>query len=176
MPLKINDHDFLSEIRNRNKMSQKDFLRMIQDNQGIIHKICRIYRDSPEDREDLFQEVIFQLWRSYPSFSGGSKSSTWLYRVALNTAMASFRKNRPNVTSSETIPDIQFENSSNERNERQEELLAGIRQLSEPDRALIALYLDELSYREIAGILGITESNIGVKLNRIKIKLQQLVK
>ena len=157
-------------------MSEKEFLMMIQDNQGTIHKICRIYRDSPEDREDLFQEVIFQLWRSYPSFSGGSKSSTWLYRVALNTAMASFRKNKPNVTSAEYLPDIQFEDINNEDNERQEELLAGIRQLSEPDRALIALFLDELSYQQIALILGISESNVGVKLNRIKIRLQKLVK
>jgi RNA polymerase sigma factor (sigma-70 family) len=157
-------------------MSEKEFLCMIQDNQGIIHKICRIYRDSPEDREDLFQEVVFQLWRSYPSFSGGSKVSTWLYRIALNTAMASFRKNKPNVTSAEYLPDVQCENINNEDNERQEELLAAIRQLSEPDRALIALYLDELSYQQIAGILGISESNVGVKLTRIKIRLQKLVK
>lgn len=157
-------------------MSESEFLTMIQDNQGIIHKICRIYRDSPEDREDLFQEVIFQLWRSYPSFSGGSKSSTWLYRVALNTAMASFRKNKPNVTSAEFLPDVQFENTNHEDNERQEKLLAGIRQLSEPDRALIALYLDELSYQQIATILGISEGNVGVKLNRIKIRLQKIIK
>jgi RNA polymerase sigma factor (sigma-70 family) len=157
-------------------MSEKDFLRMIQDNQGIIHKICRIYRDNHEDREDLFQEVIFQLWRSYPSFSGGSKSSTWLYRVALNTAMASFRKNRPNVTSAEYLPDVQFEDINTEGNERQEKLFESIKRLSEPDRALIALYLDELSYQEIAGILGISENNVGVKLNRIKIRLQKLIK
>ena len=156
-------------------MSEKEFLSMIKDNQGIIHKICRIYRDSPEDREDLFQEVIFQLWRSYPSFSGGSKSSTWLYRVALNTAMASFRKNKPDVTLAEYLPDVQFENINNEYNERQEALLAAIRQLSEPDRALIALFLDELSYQQIALILGISENNVGVKLNRIKIRLQKLI-
>lgn len=157
-------------------MSEKEFLNMIRDNQGIIHKVCRIYRDSPEDREDLFQEVIFQLWRSYPSFSGGSKASTWLYRVALNTAMASFRKNKPNVTPAEHLPDVQFESTSNEDNERQGKLLAGIRQLSEPDRALIALYLDELSYRQIAVILGVSESNVGVKLSRIKTKLKKLLK
>jgi len=156
-------------------MSENEFLSMIKDNQGIIHKICRIYRDSPEDREDLFQEVIFQLWRSYPSFSGGSKSSTWLYRVALNTAMASFRKNKPDVTLAEYLPDVQFENINNEYNERQEALLAAIRQLSEPDRALIALFLDELSYQQIALILGISENNVGVKLNRIKIRLQKLI-
>jgi RNA polymerase sigma factor (sigma-70 family) len=86
-------------------MSEREFLSVIQANQGIIHKICRLYRDSPEDREDLFQEVIFQLWRSYPSFSGGSKISTWLYRIALNTAMASFRKNKPNITLTEYLPD-----------------------------------------------------------------------
>lgn len=157
-------------------MSESEFLTMIQHNQGIIHKICRIYRDSPEDREDLFQEVIFQLWRSYPSFSGGSKSATWLYRVALNTAMASFRKNKPNVTLAEYLPDVQFESINLEDNERQEKLLAGIRQLSEPDRALIALYLDELSYQQIAGIMGISEGNVGVKLNRIKIRLQKIIK
>jgi len=155
-------------------MSEKEFLSMIKDNQGIIHKICRIYRDSPEDREDLFQEVIFQLWRSYPSFSGSSKSSTWLYRVALNTAMASFRKNKPDVTLAEYLPDVQLEDNINEYNERQEALLAAIRQLSEPDRALIALFLDELSYQQIAIILGISENNVGVKLNRIKIRLQKL--
>ncbi|SFH48626.1 RNA polymerase sigma factor [Pedobacter insulae] len=157
-------------------MSEREFLTMIQDNQRIIHKVCRIYRDSPEDREDLFQEIVFQLWRSYPSFRGGSKSSTWLYRVALNTAMASFRKNKPNVISAEYLPDIQFEDINYEGNERQEKLLASIRQLSEPDRALIALYLDELSYQQIAGILGISENNVGVKLNRIKLKLQKLIK
>jgi RNA polymerase sigma factor (sigma-70 family) len=156
-------------------MSEKEFLSVIQANQGIIHKICRLYRDSPEDREDLFQEVIFQLWRSYPSFSGGSKISTWLYRIALNTAMASFRKNKPNITLTEYLPDVQFDNINNEENERQEKLLNSITQLSEPDRALIALYLDELSYQQIAGILGISESNVGVKLTRIKIRLQKLM-
>ena len=157
-------------------MSEREFLTMIQDNQGIIYKICRIYRDSPEDREDLFQEVIFQLWRSYPSFSGGSKSSTWLYRVALNTAMASFRKNKPNVTLAEYLPDVQFESINHEDNERQEKLVECIKQLTEPDRALIALYLDELSYQQISAILGISENNVGVKLNRIKIRLQKLIK
>lgn len=157
-------------------MSEREFLRMIQDNQCIIHKVCRIYRDSPEDQEDLFQEVVFQLWRSYPSFRGGSKSSTWLYRIALNTAMASFRKNKPNITLAEYLPDVQFEDNNYEGNERQEKLLKSMRQLSEPDRALIALYLDELSYQEIAGILGISENNVGVKLNRIKIRLQKLTK
>jgi RNA polymerase sigma factor (sigma-70 family) len=135
-------------------MSEKDFLRMIQDNQGIIHKICRIYRDNHEDREDLFQEVIFQLWRSYPSFSGGSKSSTWLYRVALNTAMASFRKNRPNVTSAEYLPDVQFEDINTEGNERQEKLFESIKRLSEPDRALIALYLDGTQRRSRTGTVS----------------------
>ncbi|PTT01853.1 RNA polymerase subunit sigma-70 [Pedobacter sp. HMWF019] len=130
-------------------MSEKEFLRMIQDNQGIIHKICRIYRDSSEDREDLFQEVIFQLWRSYTSFSGGSKSSTWLYRVALNTAMASFRKNKPSVTSAEYLPDVQFEDINNERNERQEELLA-----------CILSTLPKVSYATRGGHHGINTPNL----------------
>lgn len=156
-------------------MSEKEFLSIIQANQGIIHKICRIYRDSREDREDLFQEVIFQIWRSYPSYNGGSKISTWLYRIALNTAMASFRKKKPNVVLTESLPDLQFQYMDNECNEMQEKLLFGIRLLSEPDRALIALYLDEFSYQQMAEILGISESNVGVKLARIKIKLQKLI-
>ena len=154
---------------------EKEFLNIIQANQGIIHKISRIYRDSPEDREDLFQEIVFQLWRSYPSFNGTSKVSTWLYRIALNTAMASFRKNKPYITSAEYLPDVQFETSNHVENERQEILFRAIKQLSEPDRALIALYLDELSYQQIAVILGISENNVGVKLSRIKIRLQKLV-
>ena len=157
-------------------MSDKDFLRMVQDNQGIIHKICNIYRDSPEDRQDLFQEVVFQLWRSYPSFSGGSKISTWLYRIALNTAMASFRKNKPNVTPTEHLPDVQYEYANDDGNERQDKLYASIRQLAESDRALITLYLEEMNYQQIATILGITENNVGVKLNRIKIRLQKIIK
>uniref|UniRef100_UPI0018EC2506 RNA polymerase sigma factor n=1 Tax=Pedobacter sp. ASV12 TaxID=2795120 RepID=UPI0018EC2506 len=91
-------------------------------------------------------------------------------------AMASFRKNKPNITLAEYLPDVQFEDNNYEGNERQEKLLKSMRQLSEPDRALIALYLDELSYQEIAGILGISENNVGVKLNRIKIRLQKLTK
>ncbi|RYE54046.1 MAG: sigma-70 family RNA polymerase sigma factor [Sphingobacteriales bacterium] len=157
-------------------MKEQEFLNMVYDNQGIIHKICRIYRDSPEDREDLVQEVVFQLWRSFPSFSGDAKVSTWLYRIALNTAMASFRKNKPNIVLAEHLPDFQIENNNGERNDAQEKLLSAIRQSSEPDRALIALYLEELTYQEISGILGITESNVGAKLTRIRMRLQKLMK
>lgn len=157
-------------------MSETEFLKMIQENQSIIHKICRIYRDSHEDREDLFQEVVFQLWRSYPSFNNDSKSSTWLYRVALNTAMASFRKNKPNIALAECLPDVQFEIINHENSERQEKLVECIKQLNEPDRALIALYLDDLTYHQIASIFGISENNVGVKINRIKKRLQKLIK
>lgn len=156
-------------------MSEQEFLTTIKLNQGIIHKICRLYRDSPEDREDLFQEIVYQLWRSYPSFNGGSKISTWLYRIALNTAMASFRKNKPDLNYVEQLPDLQFETAGNDENERQQKMLAAIKQLTEGDRAFVALYLDDLSYRQIADVLGINENNVGVKLNRIKTRLQKLI-
>lgn len=157
-------------------MSEKEFLSMIQANQGIIHKICRLYRDGPEDREDLFQEIVFQLWRSYSSFAGGAKVSTWLYRVSLNTALASFRKNKLNVSFVDQLPDLSYEHAAEGISERQERLIAAIKQLTEADRALIALYLDELSYQQMAQIMGISENNIGVKLNRIKTRLQKIIK
>jgi len=75
-------------------MDEHPFLVLIQEHQGIIHKICRLYRDSKEDREDLFQEITYQLWKSFPSFKGEAKVSTWMYRIALNTAIASFRKKK----------------------------------------------------------------------------------
>ncbi|RYE13407.1 MAG: sigma-70 family RNA polymerase sigma factor, partial [Sphingobacteriales bacterium] len=78
-------------------MDETQFLTLINTNQGIIHKICRLYRDSPEDRQDLFQEITFQLWKGIPAFRGEAKPSTWIYRIALNTAIATFRKNKPGI-------------------------------------------------------------------------------
>ncbi|WPU96171.1 RNA polymerase sigma factor [Mucilaginibacter sabulilitoris] len=78
-------------------MNEVQFLALIKEHQGIIHKICRLYRESNEDREDLFQEITFQLWRSLPGFKGGAKISTWIYRISLNTAIATFRKKKPRI-------------------------------------------------------------------------------
>lgn len=156
-------------------MNETAFLALMAEHQGIIHKICRLYRDSREDREDLFQEITFQLWKSFPSFKGNSLISTWLYRIALNTAIASYRKEKPTIDYVETLPEFAEESQNEELILRQERLLTAIKQLSESEKAIIALYLEDLSYLQIAEILGISENNVGVKINRIKTKIQQLL-
>lgn len=156
-------------------MNETLFLNLILEHQAIIQKICRLYRDSLEDREDLFQEIIYQLWRAIPSFNGKAKVSTWLYRVALNTAIASFRKKSPKVSYVDTLPDLPEATQSEELAIRQERLFAALKQLDDSEKAIVALYLDDLSYQQIAEITGINENYVGVRLNRIKNKLQKLL-
>ena len=156
-------------------MEENQFLALIAENQAIIHKVCRLYRDSREDREDLFQEITYQLWRALPSFKGEAKISTWLYRVALNTAIASFRKKKPDVSYTTSLPDLPEETQSEELGIRQERLFAALKQLDDSEKAIITLYFEALSYQQIAEITGINENYVGVKLNRIKNKIQKLL-
>lgn len=157
-------------------MDEKQFLTLIDGHQGIIHKVCRLYRDSPEDQEDLFQEIIYQLWRGIPSFKGEAKVSTWIYRVALNTAIAAFRKKKPEIEYTIALPDLLEEPQSEELALRQERLFAALKQLDESEKAIITLYFEQLSYQQIAEVTGINENYVGVKLNRIKNKIQKLLK
>lgn len=157
---------------------KKAFLALVTQHQGIIHKVCSIYCDNGTDRQDLFQEVLLQVWKSYPSFKGQSKVSTWLYRVALNTAISMFRKKsrRPKEQSlgftefqlADTPPNFEYE-------ERQRYLHKAIEKLNKIERAIIMLYLEDHSYHEISEIMGISETNVGVKLHRIKTKLKRIV-
>jgi RNA polymerase sigma factor (sigma-70 family) len=156
-------------------MEENQFLALIAENQAIIHKVCRLYRDSREDREDLFQEITYQLWRALPSFKGEAKISTWLYRVALNTAIASFRKKKPDVSYTTSLPDLPEETQSEELGIRQERLFAALKQLDDSEKAIVTLYFEALSYQQIAEITGINENYVGVKLNRIKNKIQKLL-
>ncbi len=151
------------------------FTAEILPHQALIHKICRMYRDTPEDREDLFQEIIYQLWKSYPKFENKSKITTWMYRIGLNTAMASFRKPKVTLHYSDTIPDKKTPQETQTDTWREELLFTAIRKLEEDERALIALYLEDLSYAEIAEVIGISENNVGVRLNRIKTKLKTIL-
>jgi len=155
-------------------MDQPAFLVTIQQHQGILHKLCRLYRDGPEDREDLFQEMIYQLWKSFPSFEGNAKISTWIYRIALNTALAGFRKRSIPVTYTDTFPDIPAANDHT-TTVQQDQLFAALKQLPDADKALIALYLEDMSYQEIAGIIGIDENYVGVKLNRIRSRIKTIL-
>lgn len=156
-------------------MDELQFLSLIKEHQGIIHKICRLYRDSKEDREDLFQEITFQLWKGIPAFKGDAQISTWMYRIALNTAIATFRKKKPAIEYTLVLPDLPEEQPNEELALRHERLFATLNLLDDGEKAIITLYLEELSYQQIAEIIGINENYVGVKLNRIKNKLQKLL-
>lgn len=155
-------------------MSETEFLQLLSANQGIIGKVCNIYCNQREDYEDLFQEITYQAWKGFSSFRGESKFSTWLYRIALNTAISSFRKKRPKIDLVPALPDTIID-YTNETNDKKQHLLWAIKQLNEGERAIIALYLEEMSYQEIAEVIGMTENNVGVKINRIKNKLHQIL-
>jgi len=151
---------------------EKEFLKLIQDYQKIIFKVCKMYRDQKEDQEDLFQEIVYQLWKSYPSFRGESKISSWIYRISLNTAMSMFRKAKRVVDYFEEFPEKIHPSTESKISENSERLFSALRKLNDSEKALISLYLEDFSYQEIAEIVGISESNVGVKLNRIKNKLK----
>lgn len=156
-------------------MNEVQFLAIIKEHQAIIHKICRLYRESKEDREDLFQEITFQLWKSLPGFKGEAKISTWIYRIGLNTAIAIFRKNKPEIEYSPVLPDMPEEQQNEELALRQERLFVVLKLLDDSEKAIITLYFEDLTYQQIAEIIGINENYVGVKLNRIKNKIQKLL-
>jgi len=159
-------------------MTQEEFVRQVQANQGIIQKICGLYGQTQPDREDLFQEIIVQLWKAVPKFQEQSRFSTWLYRVALNTAISDFRKKR------RALPVIQTEVASleieseliDDKDERLKTLYAAISRLQEIDKAIVMLYLEDKSYDEMEDIVGISASTLRVRMNRIKEKLRELTK
>lgn len=156
-------------------MDEMQFLALISSNQGVIYKIANLYRDTRDEREDLFQEIVFQLWRAYPSFRGDAKASTWIYRIALNTAIAIYRKNKPAIQYTPILPDLPAEEPNPEYDLRKERLFSALRLLDDSEKAIITLYLDDFSYKQIAEITGISENYVGVKLNRIKSKIQKLL-
>jgi len=153
------------------------FVQLIQDNKGILFKISNSYCHNAQDREDLVQEIICQLWKSGSSFQQEKKFSTWMYRIALNVAISFYRKKTrttPTISLTEQVMDIADNGSSGDPMEENIHLLQQfIHELPELDRALMLLYLEEKSYREIAEILGITETNVATKLSRIKLRLKQ---
>lgn len=158
---------------------QQEFLVLVQENQGIIHKVCGIYGQSAQDREDLFQEIMIQLWKAYPKFRGEAKFSTWMYRIALNTAISDFRKQKRTITTTglEQMPPVPaWQPEMTTKEEQLEWLYAAIRDLPEVEKALVMLYLEERSYAEMEAIMGINQNNLRVKMNRIKEKLRKQTK
>ncbi len=159
--------------------SHDDFLRLVNEHSGIVHKVCHIYCSTDEDRKDLFQEIVIQLWKSYPKFRGESRFSTWMYRIALNTAISDFRrqKRKPRVSYPDSAPfEIADQPHDAEKEEKLRMLYKAITKLSEVEKALVMLYLDDRSYDEMEEVLGINQNNLRVKMKRVKDKLRELTK
>jgi RNA polymerase sigma-70 factor (ECF subfamily) len=155
---------------------KSEFINRTYENQGIINKIVRIYANAPTDAEDLSQEIILQLWRSFPNYRGDCKYSTWMYKVALNTAITFLRKSKRR--SEKELPMEGNEAAAcvaTSGDEDVEILYDGIQKLRKIDRAIIMLYLEDASYEEIASIIGISKSNVSVRLVRIKRKLKKII-
>ena len=150
---------------------------------GTVVKVARAYTLTAEECEDLAQEILLQLWRSVPQFQGRASASTWVYRVALNTALSWHRKEgrrrarQQPLLEPEDLPTVGLD-SAEQLHQREvvQRLYSAIHQLPKADAALVLLYLEDLSYREMAEVLGISESNVGVKLNRAKKALGELMK
>ena len=154
---------------------EKEFMDHIVKNENMIHKICNIYSSSFADRQDLKQEIIYQLWRSFPSFRGRSKFQTWMYRVSLNTAIY-FNKRKNPVAADLSNVEVEEDNGWKELEEQLIRLYLAIRTLNKIDRAIIFLYLEQHNYEQIAEIAGISIKNVSVRIVRIKEKLRQIIK
>jgi RNA polymerase sigma-70 factor (ECF subfamily) len=162
----------------QNREAEKAFENSIRQHEGLLHKVCRIYAATDADRQDLFQEIIIQLWKAYPRFKGESKLSTWLYRVAINTAITGLRRQKDFITSyePEALPQRSDDGGHAAEEERLQQLYTAIAQLNEVEKAIVMLYMEDRSYDEMEDILGISSGTLRVKMNRIKEKLRQLTK
>ena len=159
------------------------FRRWLADHAGLMWKVIRAFAVTPEDQKDLLQEIALQLWRSLTAFRGEAKESTWIYRVAFNTALVWKRDEKRRHAKHEKFlelnvaPEVSAEHSAPTRDDAMvEQLYLAIRQLPVLDASLALMHLDGLSYREMSEVLGITESHVGVKLNRIRKQLAEMLK
>lgn len=161
-----------------NKEIEHKFIVEFEQNQNIIHKVCRIYTSNQDAHNDLFQEIAIQLWKAYPKFRGESKLSTWMYRIGLNTAITLYRKSKRSIVTQD-FDSVLYKIESTSYDDTEEEQLKlmykAIHQLSDIDKALIFLYLEDVNYKEISETMGITEVNARVRMNRIKTRLKTIL-
>ena len=160
------------------KSQETEFLEEVNKCQGMIHHVCNIYTDEKEQRKDLYQEILYQLWKSFPNFQRQSKFSTWLYRVALNTAITFYGKRTRREQMEQAGKEFpeKGEELDDFRDGQMKALYQSVSQLGKIDKALILLYLEDKKYEEMAEIMGMTVSNVGVRLNRAKKKLESKMK
>jgi len=160
------------------KELEHKFILEFEQNQNIVHKVCRIYTSNQDAHNDLFQEIAIQLWKAYPKFRGESKLSTWMYRIGLNTAITLYRKSKRSIVTQD-FDSVLYRIESTSYDDTEEEQLKlmykAIHQLTDVDKALIFLYLEEINYKEIAETMGISEVNARVRMNRIKTRLKTIL-
>ncbi|HEY5592660.1 MAG TPA: RNA polymerase sigma factor [Paludibacter sp.] len=160
------------------KTLKEEFLEILSNYQGILFKVNRIYFRSEADREDNFQEIVYQLWKSFPDLQNRNSIGSWIYAVAINTSISRLKK-ESKIEYHDILPESSDTNDTVEKislNENLSLLLNAIYKLNEIDKSIMLLYLEEKSYDEIAEILGITKSNVGVRINRAKEILKQNLK
>ena len=158
---------------------EQEFTQIIKDNEGVIFKITTVYTNNQEDQKDLYQEIVYQLWKSFDSFKGNSKISTWMYRVALNTAITKLKREnkRGSQIGIDKVIMKQTEQYDSQFEERLKVLYEYIHGLNELEKGLMLLLLEGKKYEEIAAITGLTASNVGTRISRIKQKLKaQIIK
>jgi len=156
---------------------EEKFIQLIKENEGIIYKITRIYTNNESDLKDLYQEVVYQLWKGYDGFRGESKISTWMYRIALNTALfqsKQAKKNEHRVELEKIV--LQQENYDPVLEERLAIMYQHIKALNDLEKGIILLFLEGKKHEEIAEITGITATNVGTRIGRIKQKLKETIK
>lgn len=155
---------------------EKEFLEHLEANRKIIHKVCFIYCRNRSDINDMYQEIVLQLWKSYPSFKGNSALSTWIYRVALNTAITATRKSVMLVETDYVQEMADDYESMMDLSEDTRLLYKAISKLERIEKAIILLWLDDRSYKDISDTIGISVKNVSVKITRIKVKLANILK
>jgi RNA polymerase sigma-70 factor (ECF subfamily) len=152
---------------------KKEFIQIIKENEGLIYNVAKVYTNNKEDEQDLYQEIVYQLWKCFGSFRNESKISTWMYRVALNTAIVHLKKEK-RKGNQVTIDDTLLNKSDTTdalMDERSTVLFFLIKKLNDIEKGIILLYLEGKTYDEIASITGFTNTNVGTRLGRIKQKL-----
>ena len=161
-----------------NKELEHQFVTELEDNQNIVHKVCSLYTNDKDSHNDLFQEITIQLWKAYPKFRGDAKFSTWMYRVALNTAITLYRKSKKRVKTQD-FDSVLYKIKATDYDDTEERQLTlmydAVKQLGDIDKALVFLYLEDKDYTEIAETLGISEVNARVKMSRVKNKLRTIL-
>lgn len=158
-------------------LNKNEFVEIIKENEGLIYKVTKVYTTNEDDRQDLYQEIVYQLWKSFASFRNEAKISTWMYRIALNTAIAYLHKEKRKVTHlpvDETIANKPGINDTAEE-EQVAALYAFIAKLDTVEKGIILLYLEGKSYEEIAAITGFTSTNVGTRLGRIRQKIKSQI-